>query len=72
MSKDDTICGEGVVVEALPNGLVRVEMPNGFCTLGYVPDRKRAAFGPLQLGDKVMVEMTPYDLSQGRITGRRE
>ncbi len=71
MSKDDTICGEGVVVETLPNGTVRVEMPNGYRALGYVPGRKRAAFGPLTMGDKVMLEMTPYDLSQGRITGRR-
>ncbi len=72
MSKDDAIRGEGVVVETLANGLVRVELPNGFCTLGYVPGRKRSGFGPLDPGDRVMVEMTPYDLSQGRIIGRRE
>lgn len=72
MSKDDAVCGEGVVVEAMPNGLARVEMPNGFRTLGYVPAKKRAAFGPLKPGDRVTVEMTPFDLSQGRIIGRRE
>ncbi|MFA6563513.1 MAG: translation initiation factor IF-1 [Verrucomicrobiia bacterium] len=71
MSKDDTISAEGVVVETLPNGTVRVEMPNGYRALGYVPGKKRAGFGPLVLGDKVALEMTPYDLSQGRITGRR-
>ena len=72
MSKDDAISGEGVVVETLPNGVARVEMPNGFRTLGYVPGKKRSGFGPLQPGDKVTVEMTPYDLSQGRITGRQQ
>jgi len=46
-------------------------MPNGYRALGYVPGKKRAGFGPLVLGDKVALEMTPYDLSQGRITGRR-
>ncbi|MCX6909839.1 MAG: translation initiation factor IF-1 [Verrucomicrobia bacterium] len=71
MSKDDSIRGEGVVVETLPNGTVRVEMPNGYRTLGYVPAKKRAAFGPLAPGDKVTVEMTPFDLSRGRMTGRR-
>ena len=72
MSKDDAISGEGVVVETLPNGVARVEMPNGIRTLGYVPGKKRSGFGPLQPGDKVTVEMTPYDLSQGRITGRQQ
>lgn len=71
MSKDDSICGEGSVVETMPNGTVRVEMPNGYRALGYVPGKKRTAFGPLVPGDKVALEMTPYDLSQGRITGRR-
>lgn len=71
MSNSDTICGEGVVVEILPNGTVRVEMPNGYRALGYVSGKKRAAFSPFAAGDKVMLEMTPYDLSQGRITGRR-
>ena len=72
MSKDDAINGEGVVVETLPNGVARVEMPNGFRTLGYVPGKKRSVFGPLLPGDRVTVEMTPYDLSQGRITGRQQ
>ena len=49
MSKDDAICGEGVVVETLPNGVARVEMPNGFRTLGYVPGKKRSVFGPPRL-----------------------
>ncbi|MBI5685699.1 MAG: translation initiation factor IF-1 [Verrucomicrobia bacterium] len=71
MSKDDSICAEGSVVEALPNGTVRVEMPNGYRAMGYVPVKKRAEFGPLKPGDKVALEMTPYDLSQGRITARR-
>ena len=71
MSKDDTISAEGSVVETLPNGMVRVEMPNGYRALGYVPAKKRAAFGPLAPGEKVALEMTPYDLSRGRITGRR-
>ena len=46
---------EGVVVETLPNGTVRVEMPNGYRALGYVPGKKRAMFGPLVTGDKVIV-----------------
>ena len=68
MSKDDSIIAEGVVVETLPNGTVRVEMPNGYRATGYLPAKKQAAFGSLKLGDKVALEMTPYDLSQGRIT----
>ena len=71
MSKDDTIIAEGVVVETLPNSTVRVEMPNGYRATGYVPAKKRTEFGPLKPGDKVALEMTPYDLSQGRIKARR-
>lgn len=71
MSRDDSIIAEGVVVETLPNGTVRVEMPNGYRAMGYVLAKKQAAFGPMKPGDKVALEMTPYDLSQGRITARR-
>jgi translation initiation factor IF-1 len=71
VSKDDSIIAEGVVVETVQNGTVRVEMPNGYRAMGYVPAMKQAGFGPMKPGDKVALEMTPYDLSQGRITARR-
>ena len=58
---------EGIVVEALPNKTYRVELPNGHRLLAFVPGRARLSFMRLGLGDKVKLEMSPYDLSEGRI-----
>ena len=67
MSRQDTIEVEGRVVEALPNTVFRVELPNGHRVLSHVAERDRSKFAGLQPGDKVTLMMTPYDLSQGRI-----
>ena len=58
---------EGVVTEALPNGTYRVKLANGHRLLGFVPGRARAAFGGLAPGARVKLQLTPYDLSTGRI-----
>ena len=58
---------EGVVREALPNGTYRVELANGHRLLAFVAGRARQNFAGLAAGDKVKLQLTPYDLSQGRI-----
>jgi translation initiation factor IF-1 len=63
----DAIKVEGVVVEVLPNKTYRVELANGHRLLGFVPGRARLNFVRFGLGDKVELEMSPYDLSEGRI-----
>jgi translation initiation factor IF-1 len=63
----DAIKVEGVVVEALPNKTYRVELANGHRVLAFVPGRARLQFVRFALGDKVKLEMSPYDLSEGRI-----
>ncbi len=63
----DAIKVEGVVVEVLPNKTYRVELANGHRLLGFVPGRARLNFVRLAAGDRVKLEMSPYDLSQGRI-----
>jgi len=55
------------VVEVLPNGTYRVELANGHRVLAFVTGRARLNFGRLALGERVMLEMSPYDLSEGRI-----
>jgi len=67
MSQDDAIRGDGLVIEVLPNRTARVELPNGCCVLGYCAGRMKAAAGQLAPGDRVRVELTPYDMSQARI-----
>ncbi len=71
MPSDDSIRGEGVVVEVLPNGTACVEMPNGHCALCFVARPTRAQLSRLAVGDRVTVEFSPYDMSQGRITAWR-
>ena len=71
MPTDDSIRGEGVVVETMPNGTARVEMANGHRALCFVARQARAQLVRFAPGDKVTVEFTPYDMSQGRITARR-
>jgi translation initiation factor IF-1 len=58
---------EGVVLEALPNMTYRVELPNGHRVLAFVAGRARMSFSRLVAGSKVKLEMSPYDLSEGRI-----
>ena len=67
MARGDAIQVEGVVVEVLPNGTCRVELANGHRVLAYVPARARLSFARLAPGDRVQLEMSPYDLSAGRI-----
>ena len=73
MSKSDAVEFEGTVVEALPNAMFRVEMENGSRVLAYVSGKMRRArsrFVRIVPGDKVKIEISPYDLSRGRITYR--
>ena len=70
MSKADVIELEGVVVEALPNANFQVELANGHRVLAHISGKLRTNFIRILPGDKVKVEMTPYDLSKGRISFR--
>ena len=70
MSKQDVIETEGVVVEALPNAMFKVELQNPHPILAHISGKLRMHFIRILPGDKVTVEMSPYDLTQGRITWR--
>ena len=70
MSKDDVIEVEGTVVEALPNAMFQVELENGHIVLAHVSGKMRMNFIRILPGDKVTMELTPYDLNRGRITYR--
>ena len=70
MSKDDVIEVEGVVVESLPNAMFQVELANGHKILAHISGKLRMNFIRILPGDKVTVEMSPYDLTKGRITWR--
>lgn len=70
MSKQDMIEVEGVVVEALPNANFKVELENGCQILATISGKLRMNFIRILPGDKVTVEMSPYDLTRGRITWR--
>ncbi len=70
MSKDDVIEIEGVVVESLPNAMFQVELANGHKILAHISGKLRMNFIRILPGDKVTVEMSPYDLTKGRITWR--
>ena len=70
MSKQDVIEVEGTVVEALPNAMLQVELENGHVVLAHVSGKIRMNFIRILPGDKVTVELTPYDLKRGRITYR--
>ncbi len=70
MSKDDVIEIEGVVVESLPNAMFQVELSNGHKIMAHISGKLRMNFIRILPGDKVTVEMSPYDLSKGRITWR--
>ena len=70
MAKDDVIELEGTVVEALPNAMFQVEPPNGHKILAHISGKLRMNFIRILPGDKVTVQMSPYDLTRGRITWR--
>ena len=70
MAKDDVIEIEGTVLEALPNAAFTVELPNGHKILAHISGKLRMNFIRILPGDKVTVEMSPYDLTKGRITWR--
>lgn len=68
--KKDVIEVEGTVVEALPNAMFRVELDNGYEVIAHVSGRLRMHFIRILPGDRVRVELSPYDLTRGRITYR--
>ena len=70
MSKEDVIEVEGTLLEALPNATFQVELQNGHKILAHVSGKLRMNFIRILPGDKVTVEMSPYDLTKGRITWR--
>jgi translation initiation factor IF-1 len=70
MPKEETIQVEGKVIEPLPNALFRVELENGHQVLAHVSGKMRMHFIRILPGDKVTVELSPYDLSRGRIVYR--
>jgi translation initiation factor IF-1 len=70
LAKEDSIEVEGTVVESLPNAMFRVELPNGHRILAHISGKMRMNYIRILPGDKVTVEMSPYDLTRGRITYR--
>jgi translation initiation factor IF-1 len=72
MAKEDIIEVQGSVVETLPNAMFRVELENGHRVLAHISGKMRMHFIKILPGDKVTVELSPYDLSRGRITYREK
>ena len=70
MSKEDVIEIQGIVVEKLPNAMFKVELENGHQVLAHISGKLRKNFIRILPGDKVTMEMSPYDLTKGRITWR--
>ena len=70
MPKDDVIEFEGKVIEALPNAMFQVELPNGHRIMAHISGKMRMNFIRIYPGDKVTIELSPYDLTRGRITWR--
>jgi translation initiation factor IF-1 len=68
--KDDAIVFEGTILESLPNAMFRVELENGHKVLAHISGKMRMNYIRILPGDKVQVELTPYDLTRGRITYR--
>ena len=71
MAKEDTIRLEGEVIDILPNATFKVRLENGHTVLSYVSGRMRQYEIRITMGDRVELEMTPYDLSRGRIIRRK-
>jgi len=70
MAKEETIQLQGEIVETLPNATFRVKLENGHVVLGHISGKMRMHYIRILPGDKVTVELTPYDLSRGRIVFR--
>lgn len=70
MSKEDQIEMDGKVIDTLPNTMFRVELENGHIVTAHISGKMRKHYIRILTGDKVRVEMTPYDLTKGRITFR--
>lgn len=72
MIKEEKIEVEGTVLEALPNAQFKVELPNGHVVLAHISGKMRINYIRILPGDKVVVELSPYDLNRGRITYRKK
>jgi len=72
MAKEELIAVEGEIVEALPNAMFRVKLENGHVVLAHVSGKMRMHFIRILPGDKVKLELSPYDLARGRITYREK
>lgn len=72
MPKDDVIKVDGVVKELLPNTMFKVELPNKHCVLAHISGKMRLNFIRILPGDAVTLEMSPYDLTKGRIVFRQK
>lgn len=70
MPKEETITVEGKVIEPLPNAMFRVQLDNGHVVLAHISGKMRMHFIKILPGDKVTMELSPYDLTRGRITYR--
>ncbi|MBN2539130.1 MAG: translation initiation factor IF-1 [Thermodesulfobacteriota bacterium] len=70
MAKEEAIVVEGTVLEPLPNAMFRVELENGHRVLAHISGKMRMHFIKILPGDKVTIELSPYDLTRGRITYR--
>lgn len=70
MSKEEAIQVEGTIIEPLPNAMFRVELENGHKVLAHISGKMRMHYIKILPGDQVTVELSPYDLSRGRITFR--
>jgi len=70
MAKEESLEMEGTVLESLPNTMFRVELENGHVIIAHISGKMRKNYIRILTGDKVKVEMTPYDLTKGRITYR--
>ena len=70
MTKKETIEVEGVVAESLPNAMFRVELANGHKVLAHISWKMRVNYIRILPGDRVLIELSPYDLSRGRVTYR--
>ena len=70
MAKEEPIEMEGTVIDTLPNTMFRVELENGHVVIAHISGKMRKHYIRILTGDKVTVQMTPYDLSKGRITYR--
>ena len=70
MPKDESIEVQGTVLEPLPNAMFRVELENGHKVLAHISGKMRMHFIKILAGDKVTIELSPYDLTRGRITYR--